>query len=71
MTVTKDSVIGDILKADNSTAPLFIQMGMYCFECPAALGETLAQACAVHGIDVQELVDVLNQHLAQQPPKQE
>jgi hybrid cluster-associated redox disulfide protein len=65
MVITKDSVIGDILDADSSTAPFFMEMGMHCLGCPASRGETLAEACAVHGVDVLELVDVLNQHLAQ------
>ncbi|ARP50335.1 MULTISPECIES: DUF1858 domain-containing protein [Caproicibacterium] len=68
MVVTKDSIIGDILDADNSTVPYFLQMGMYCLGCPASRGETLAQACAVHGVDVQELVQVLNQHLSGKEP---
>ncbi len=66
MVVTKDSVIGEILDADSSTAPFFMQMGMHCLGCPASRGETLAEACAVHGVDVLELVDVLNDHLAKQ-----
>lgn len=65
MVITKDSVIGDILDADSSTAPFFMEMGMHCLGCPASRGETLAEACAVHGVDVLELVEVLNQHLAQ------
>ncbi|MCH3972007.1 MAG: DUF1858 domain-containing protein [Oscillospiraceae bacterium] len=64
MVVTKDSVIGEIMDADNSTVPYFLQMGMHCLGCPASRGETLAEACAVHGVDVEELVEVLNQHLA-------
>lgn len=64
MVITKDSVIGDILDADSSTAPFFMEMGMHCLGCPASRGETLTEACAVHGVDVLELVDILNQHLA-------
>lgn len=64
MVVTKDTVIGEILDADNSTAPFFMQMGMHCLGCPASRGESLADACAVHGVDVEEMIEVLNQHLA-------
>ena len=64
MTVTKDSVIGEILDADRSTAPFFIAMGMHCLGCPMSRGETLEQACAVHGVDCEELVKKINDHLA-------
>ena len=64
MTVTKDSIIGDILDADRSTASFFIAMGMHCLGCPASRGESLEQACAVHGVDCDELVSKINEHLA-------
>lgn len=61
--ITKDTIIGDILDMDTSTAPFFLQMGMHCLGCPASRGETVEQACMVHGVDWQELVDALNEHL--------
>lgn len=64
MTVTKDSIIGEILDADRTTAPFFIAMGMHCLGCPASRGESLEQACAVHGVDCNELVEKLNKHFA-------
>ena len=63
MTITKDTIIGDILDADRSTAPYFLEMGMHCLGCPASRGETLEEACAVHGVDAGELVGKLNAHL--------
>ncbi len=63
MTITKDSLIGDVLEADNTTAKFFLEMGMHCLGCPAARGETIAQACAVHGVDCDELVAKLNAHI--------
>ena len=63
MEITKDSIIGDILDADSSTAPYFIEMGMHCLGCPSARGESLEQACMVHGVDVTELVNKLNAHI--------
>ncbi len=62
-TITKDTIIGDILDMDGSTAPFFLEMGMHCLGCPSARGETLEQACAVHGVDPDELVKKINQHL--------
>ena len=65
MTITKDSIIGDILDAYGEvTAPFFLEMGMHCLGCPASRGETVAQACDVHGVDADELVKKLNEAAA-------
>ena len=64
MEVTKDSIIGDILDADRETAQFFLNMGMHCLGCPSARGETLEMACAVHGVDVDEMVEEINTFLA-------
>lgn len=62
--ISKDTLIGDILDLDENTAPFFIEMGMHCLGCPASRGETLEQACMVHGVDADEMVQKLNEHLA-------
>ena len=62
--VTKDMKIGEILEKDQGTAPYFFEMGMHCLGCPASRGETLEQACMVHGVDADELVDKINEYLA-------
>lgn len=62
--VTKDTMIGDILDADDTTVPFFMEMGMHCLGCPASRGETLEEACVVHGVDVEEMVQKINEHLA-------
>ena len=59
--VTKDMLIGDILDADSGTAEFFLNMGMHCLGCPSARGESLEMACAVHGVDADELVKKLNE----------
>lgn len=61
--ITKDTIIGDILDIDRTTAPFFLEMGMHCLGCPSARGETLEQACLVHGVNVDELVAKLNAHI--------
>lgn len=63
--VTKDTIIGDILDADFNVAPYFLEMGMHCLGCPSARGESVAQACAVHGVDADELVAKLQAHFAE------
>ncbi|MDR1927083.1 MAG: DUF1858 domain-containing protein [Oscillospiraceae bacterium] len=64
MTITKESIIGDILDTDRSTAPYFLEMGMHCLGCPASRGESVEEACAVHGVDAAALVEKLNAHFA-------
>jgi len=64
MTVTKDSVIGDVLDENVETAQFFFEIGMHCLGCPASRGETIEQACAVHGTDADELVERINAFLA-------
>ena len=64
MTVTKDSVIGDVLDANIETAQFFFEIGMHCLGCPASRGETIEAACAVHGTDADELVKRINEFLS-------
>lgn len=64
MVVTKDTIIDEILKADQDTAPYFLEIGMHCLGCPASRGETIEEACEVHGVDCDELIGKLNEHLA-------
>ena len=65
-TVTPDSVIGEILDYDGTTAQYFLEMGMHCLGCPSARGETLEQACMVHGVDCAAMVEKINAHMAGQ-----
>lgn len=58
--VTKDTIIGDVLDICPETAPLFLEMGMHCLGCPASRGESIEEACAVHGTDADELVEKIN-----------
>ena len=60
MTITKDTVIGDVLRVAPQSAPIFMSIGMHCLGCPASQGETVEQACAVHGVDVNELLAQVN-----------
>lgn len=64
MTITKDTIIGDILNIAPQTAPLFLSIGMHCLGCPASRGETVEQACAVHGVDVDDLLAKVNTVIA-------
>ena len=61
--IEKSTIIGEVLDIAPQTAPLFMAIGMHCLGCPSARGESLADACAVHGVDVNELVAKLNAHM--------
>ena len=61
--VTRETIIGDILDMDQTTAPYFMEIGMHCLGCPASQGESLAEAAMVHGIDADLLVEKINAFL--------
>ena len=56
MEITKNSIIGDVLDQYPDTAELFFSIGMHCLGCPASRGETIEEACMVHGADADALV---------------
>ena len=64
MTITKEFVIGDILDYEPETAQFFFAIGMHCLGCPASRGESVADACAVHGTDADALIKQINDFLA-------
>ena len=64
MTVTKNSLIGAVLDFDLETAQFFMEIGMHCLGCPHSRGESIEEACAVHGTDADELVERINAFLA-------
>ena len=62
--IDKNMTVGDILDLDRETAVYFLNMGMHCLGCPASRGETVEQACRVHGVDADALVKEINAYLA-------
>lgn len=60
MKITKDMIVGDVLDIDTGAAKYFLEIGMHCLGCPASRGESIEQACAVHGADADQLVEKLN-----------
>ena len=60
MNFNKDTKIGKILEKAPEKAEILLEIGMHCLGCPASQMETLEEACAVHGIDVNEVVEKLN-----------
>ena len=62
--VKKEMIIADILRMDAGFAPILMNSGMHCLGCPSASGESLEDACSVHGIDVDVLIEELNSYAA-------
>ena len=60
MEINKDMLIGDLVENYPEKAQILLDAGMHCLGCPSARGETLEEACEVHGIDVEELLAKLN-----------
>ena len=62
--VTKDTIIGDLLRIDAGVAPILMGIGMHCLGCPSSQGETIEEAAMVHGIDPAALVEEINKFLS-------
>ena len=62
--ITKDALIGDLLRLDMGIAPILMASGMHCVGCPSAQGESLEEAAMVHMMDCDQLVDRINEYLA-------
>ena len=62
-TVTKDTMIGELLQIDESIAPVLLGIGMHCLGCPSSQMETIEEAAMVHGIDPDGLVTDINDFL--------
>lgn len=60
MKIEKSTKIGELLEKNPEKAEILLEAGMHCLGCPASQGETLEEACMVHGIDVEELLEKLN-----------
>ncbi len=63
MEITKDMIIGDILEIDRNMAGLLMACGMHCVGCPASYGESLEEACMVHGLDSDMVLGQLQEYM--------
>lgn len=61
--ITKDMIIADIIAVDTELIPVLMASGMHCVGCPSAQGESLEEACFVHGLDADEVEASLNAYL--------
>ncbi len=62
--VTKDTLIGEALAMNMDIAEILMKAGMHCVGCPASQGESIEEACMVHGMECEPLVKEINEFLA-------
>ncbi len=60
MKIEKEMTIGELLNKAPEKADILLEAGMHCLGCPASQAETIEEACMVHGIDVEEIIEKLN-----------
>lgn len=65
--VNSDMIISEVLRMDKGTVPVFLRNGLHCLGCPSASGESIEDACAIHGLDADKLVKELNDFFDKQP----
>ena len=62
--ITKEMTMGELLSIDRGVAVVLMNAGMHCIGCPSSIGESLEDACMVHGIEVDELLKNINEYFA-------
>lgn len=64
MQINKEILIGELIQIDPGIAPILMGAGMHCLGCPSAQGESLEEACFVHGISADTVVNAINEYLS-------
>ncbi len=67
--ITSDMIISEVLNMDKGTVPIFLNNGLYCLGCPSASGESIEDACEIHGLDCDKLIRELNEYLGKKEEK--
>lgn len=67
MEITKETLIGEMLEQDMGIAYVLMQCGMHCVGCPSSIGESLEEACIVHGLDADAVMAQIEDYLASRP----
>lgn len=62
--ITKEMTMGELLSIDRGVVVVLMNAGMHCIGCPSSIGESLEEACMVHGIEVDELLKNINEYFA-------
>lgn len=63
--VTRETLIGEIVNDYPEATDVLLSIGMHCLGCPASQGESLEEACAVHGFEPSAVVRAINRKIAE------
>ncbi|WP_177664858.1 DUF1858 domain-containing protein [uncultured Eubacterium sp.] len=69
MEITKQTTMGDMIEYDRGIAVILMEAGMHCVGCPASIGESLEEACQVHGLDSDKVLKDIQDYLASKDEK--
>ena len=69
MEITKQTSMGDMIEYDRGIAVILMEAGMHCVGCPASIGESLEEACQVHGLDSDKVLKDIQDYLANKDEK--
>lgn len=69
MEITKQTTMGDMIEYDRGIAVILMEAGMHCVGCPASIGESLEEACQVHGLDSDKVLKDIQDYLANKDGK--
>ena len=69
MEITKQTTMGDMIEFDRGIAVILMEAGMHCVGCPASIGESLVEACQVHGLDSDKVLKDIQDYLASKDEK--
>lgn len=64
MEITKQTTMGEMLQFDRGIAVVLMECGMHCVGCPSSVGESLEEACMVHGLNADDVLAKINDYLA-------
>lgn len=62
--VNKQTQIGEVLSINPNVKDVLLGFGLHCLGCPMSQMETLEEACMVHGLDADLVVEKINEFLA-------
>jgi hybrid cluster-associated redox disulfide protein len=65
MEITKETTMGEMLNYDMNIAYVLMEAGMHCVGCPSSIGESLDEACQVHGLDADEVLSNIKKYLSE------
>ena len=61
--VLKTTQIGEVLRINPNVKDVLMGFGLHCFGCPMSQMETLEEAAAVHGVDIDLMLEKINEFL--------